>query len=189
MVASQAMAAVDFIALRPLIENTGVAEYRLTVGDCHLLDEVRISAGNFNETRLADYDPVDNRCRFDFVAAGAGFDAPAATLVDKVGNLEAVGETFSFETLSPSLGRPTIEIVSVDGDQFLRISVEASDDVDLSYVSFSATGLLASTLRSVGGVIDRAREQAFADSGGQALDTRRVEQCLRSPVVVVQPRP
>src|SRR5439155_2820972 len=48
-------------------------------------------------------------------------------------------------------------------------SVHAADDVDISYLRFSVTGLRASDLRAAGGILDAARASAFATTDGTAV--------------------
>jgi hypothetical protein len=106
-------ASPNFVTLSPLSQATDSANYGLSIADCHLLDEIQILAGNFNQTNIADYNSADNTCEFNFVADGAGFNRPEARLVDKLGNVQTFTEQFDFETQRPELSEAAISIVSV----------------------------------------------------------------------------
>ncbi|HJK91330.1 MAG TPA: Ig-like domain-containing protein, partial [Polyangiaceae bacterium LLY-WYZ-15_(1-7)] len=82
------------------------------------------------------------------------------------GTTETHVETFAFERTAPSLVFEGVRLASFDGAQHLVVTVQASDDVDLSYVALSAVGLRASDLRREGGIVEAARRTAFADTGG-----------------------
>ncbi|MCG8435138.1 MAG: Ig-like domain-containing protein, partial [Gammaproteobacteria bacterium] len=88
------------------------------------------------------------------------------TLDFQDGSQQFHSEEFSVEDNSPSLTFNKVSIADVEGQQFLVVEVSADDDVDMRHVGVDMTGLRASDLRSAGGVIAKAREQAFADTQG-----------------------
>ena len=52
--------------------------------------------------------------------------------------------------MAPQLELTQLAIESQDGEQYLVASFDAQDDIDLSYLSLSLTGLRASDLRAAG---------------------------------------
>jgi hypothetical protein len=103
---------------------------------------------------------------FSFNGTGTGRYAPQVSVTFADGSTQVHNESFQVETNRPQLAFKQVQLADLDGQQHLILSAEASDDVDISYVSFSATGLRASDLRAAGGVVDRAREKAFAGTDG-----------------------
>jgi len=73
-------------------------------------------------------------------------------------------ETFIIETEPPELSFEQVCFMKSDHTQYLQVHVNASDNIDISYVAFSVTGLRASSLRAAGGVIDIAKKDAFAST-------------------------
>ncbi len=76
-----AFALTNFVTTTPLREDSSTASYLLNVTDCHLLDRIEISAGDYNQSHLADFDPLDNTCRIAFTASGSGFTNPMPRVI------------------------------------------------------------------------------------------------------------
>ena len=161
---------VDFRTTSALTIKPNQASYSLLIQDCSQLTSIDIAAGSYAETFL----PNDARhlgvsslgCEIDFFGADGGYLTPQAVLHFQDSSTQTHIETFSTELIPPHLAYQAISLEMVAGVQYLSVQVEATDDVDISHVSFSVIGIRASDLRAAGGVIDKASKQAFADSGG-----------------------
>lgn len=153
----------DIRAASPLGSAGSASDYVLAVTDCRQLAEVSIVATAqrllpIDATRESD---VPNSCSFTFRIDGVSALQPAVQLKFADGTQRDYSETFQQERQSPELELTQLAIESSDGGQFLVASFDAADDVDLSYVSFTLTGLRASDLRAAGGVVSRAEATAF----------------------------
>ena len=102
---------------------------------------------------------VPERGRFD----------PLVILSLRDGSSQTHSESFFAELNSPQLVFKSVSLTLIENTQYLVTQAEASDDVDISYVQFSVTGLRASELRAAGGVVDKAKATAFADSDGSQV--------------------
>ncbi|MEJ2165964.1 MAG: Ig-like domain-containing protein, partial [Desulfobacterales bacterium] len=144
--------------------------YILSVADCTELISAAVTAGEtdavlaLSEARRTAGSA--GGCEFDFTAAGEGRFSPQATLKFQDGTTQTHSESFQVERTPPELVFEGVTLSDFNSRQHLVVSVRASDDVDLRYVGFDVTGLRASDLRAAGGVVARARERAFAATGG-----------------------
>ena len=139
------------------------SDYVLAITDCRQLAEVTIvaTAQRLLPTDAARDSGAPNSCSFTFRIDGATALQPAVKLKFADGAQQDYSETFQQERQAPELQLTQLAIESSDSGQFLVASVDAADDVDLSYVSFTLTGLRASDLRAAGGVVSRAEQTAF----------------------------
>ncbi len=83
----------------------------------------------------------------------------------RAGGSQEYAETFLQETRPPELTIESVAIEEEGGIQYLRAVLAAADDTDLAYLHLSLTGIRASDLRRVGGVVAGARESAFLSTG------------------------
>ncbi|WP_443190685.1 Ig-like domain-containing protein [Pseudomonas indica] len=100
-------------------------------------------------------------CSFNFRLEGSGMLQPAVRLSYADGSKKDYSESFASERQLPDLQLTQLAIEMEDGQQYLVASFDAQDDVDLSYLSISFTGLRASDLRAAGGVVSQAESRAF----------------------------
>lgn len=160
---------VDIRAATPLGSGSA-SNFIAHISDCRNLVSIQVG----NASNLIQLSPVEaNRnlssptaCEVDFQLDSESVLSPLLQLELLDGLTQSHTEQFYAESVAPKI---SLDIISIraDGDrQFLDIVLEASDDLDVSYVAVQAVGLRASTLRSVGGVVDEARPNSFADSGG-----------------------
>ncbi|MDH5641623.1 MAG: Ig-like domain-containing protein, partial [Nitrospira sp.] len=134
------------------------------------LTSIEIAAGAFSESFLPSAasrpeEPGLN-CSISFSASGPGFLNPQATLYFRDGSNQIHSESFQPESNAPALRYDAVSLSLIDGQQYLITRVEADDDTDIQYLGFSVTGIRASALRAAGGVVDIARESAFAKTDG-----------------------
>ncbi|MGD8594287.1 MAG: hypothetical protein PVF82_15750, partial [Gammaproteobacteria bacterium] len=161
---------VDIRTTQAIGSSAGTISYRAAIGDCTDLTSIQISAGGTQETlEPSQASRVENSptaCDFSFNGTGDGMLNPQVTLNFRDGSNQVFTETFQVEQNPPDLKFSSVSIQLLDGVQHIIVQAEANDDVDLSYVAFSVSGIKASTLRASGGVIDDAKAEAFADTGG-----------------------
>ncbi|MGD8940746.1 MAG: hypothetical protein PVJ72_15280, partial [Gammaproteobacteria bacterium] len=161
---------VDIRTTQAIRSDAGTISYRAAIGDCTDLTSVQISAGGTQETlepsQASRVSSSPIACEFAFNGVGDGSLNPQVTLNFRDASTQVYAESFQVENNDPSLTFDSVSLAEVAGTQQLIIQVTASDDTDLQYVSIAATGLRASDLRSAGGVVDKARQTAFASSQG-----------------------
>ena len=153
-----------------LMSGGASQQYTAVISDCTAVHGIHYQGGD----TVADITPDQTMhipgsttgCRFNFLLEGAGNLEPSITLKFADGTEQTYSESFWQERNLPSLEYTGVRFVRVDGQQYLQVTATASDDVDLSYVSFSIQGFRASDLRENGGVLARAAEHAFVDSQG-----------------------
>ncbi len=154
-----------------LVEGQQEVSYIAAISDCADLITIAVVAGDSNSlfspaetTRIAG---SASGCRLQFSGTGAGRLDPRVTLNFSDGLSRTHSESFEIEKNAPQLAFDAVKLAVVEGRQYLVVTAVATDDVDISYVGVDATGVRASDLRAAGGVVARAREQAFAATGGQ----------------------
>ncbi|MEZ4247306.1 MAG: Ig-like domain-containing protein [Polyangiales bacterium] len=165
---SAARAAIDVRVQGPIVEGVDGVRYVVRVSPCR--DVTTIAVGTASETRevrsVSEAVAVGDACELEFEGTGAARLQPYVVVTYADGSTESHTESLGFERNAPSLELEGVRITNVGGVQHLVVSTQAFDDTDLAYVAISAVGLRASALRDAGGVIERAREQSFADTGG-----------------------
>jgi len=115
-------------------------------------------------------------CQLRFDLGGARRLSPQLTLSFANGGSQLVQEAFSPETNPPHLTFGGVSLTKANGVQLLNVTVQASDDIDMSQVRFSVTGLKASDLRDAGGLIDAGAPAGVRDHqrrGSRFSDPRR----------------
>lgn len=118
-----------------------------------------------NEVTNLDASKPDT-CSIDFSITGAERFSPQINLTFIDGSTEIHSENFSSDAVPPTVSFQNVAIASSGETQALITTVNASDNIDLSYIAFSVIGLRASDIRAAGGVIAEARKLSFADSKG-----------------------
>ena len=156
------VAETNFRVVDGFNSSTLSADYVLAISDCQLVDRVEITAGSYHNTSIAQYDSINGSCEFPFTADGAGYLNPAATIFLKTGQQQNYSEQFSVENELPEVTLESVAVRDTDGKQYLIVTANAIDNVDINYVGFSVVGVRASDLRSAGGVIEKARQKAYA---------------------------
>ena len=153
----------DLRAAAPLGSAGNAAEYTLSVDDCRDLAEVQVVATGqrlLPADALRDGDSAVG-CSFGFRLQGAEFLQPVVRLDFADGSKQDYSESFQSEAVPPSLQLTQLAFDMEEGGQYLTVSFDASDEVDLSYLSITLTGLRASDLRAAGGVVSQAERKAF----------------------------
>ncbi|MEO1268774.1 MAG: hypothetical protein AAFX99_11795, partial [Myxococcota bacterium] len=165
----------DAIDIRSYGIYTGGSSDRFVarLEDCHQITSVVLAGSQEQIGRDRLRPDAQGVCEVEFEVAGGADKQPGVlvTRSNEAGVVESYHEDFSVESEPPTLrveGDEPLRFIDHDegSGQSLAIDLMASDNVDVSYINVSVLGLRASDLRSVGGVIDRARPMAFADSGG-----------------------
>jgi len=165
----RAHAALDIRVSGLLVSGQDRTSYVVRVADCTSLVSVVIGSGSAAETRGVEdaSSTSDNAaCEFTFEATGASRLTPTVTAHYADGTFETHTETFAVDEEPPSLTLEGVSFAKLGGRQHLVVSLQAADDTDISYVAVSVVGLRASQLRAAGGIVDQARQGAFADTGG-----------------------
>ncbi|HEX6929495.1 MAG TPA: Ig-like domain-containing protein, partial [Gammaproteobacteria bacterium] len=159
---------LDVRVSAPLVPDFTRAEYEIRVTDCTRLQLLTVSHG----AEVLQIPPeeltaiVDGGCLARLVATGAGADRVSVSAAFNDGTSLQHEELFRFETERPALTIDDVSVTATADGQQLIVTLNASDDVDISYLDVQATGLRASDLRAAGGVVAKARDKAFAASAG-----------------------
>lgn len=157
---------LDIHTVVPLRDNPSAASYELSISDCSRLVALDVDLGGSTRTLgTSDLSRVpggSTACTARFDLSGARLLQPAVTLHFNDGTTQPYSEAFSVEQLAPELTFEGVALTNVGGEQHLNVTVTAHDNVDLSSVTFDVTGLKASDLRAVGGVVEAAKSSAFA---------------------------
>lgn len=161
-----------------ILIDTDEIPYVLSVNDCSDLISISYHSGSslqrlsVSDTARQVY-PV-NSCTADIVFSGEKRFEPSVSLTYKTHSGNQVltysekftdkSEQFVIDRQEPELSFNHLSFSQIGDHQYLNVYVTAQDNIDISYVGFSITGLRASSLRSAGGVIDKAREEAFVST-------------------------
>ncbi len=160
---------VDIRSGRNITASSNRVSYIAAIADCSGVASISAAAGSFQnefsvEETTRNYS-TSLGCQVGFEADGPGLLQPQVTLTFRDGVTQTHAETFQVDTVQPSISLNNVALSLADGQQYLVVTVDVEEDTDLSYLSFSATGIRASDLRAAGGVVDKAKESAFASSG------------------------
>lgn len=160
--AANLQAAVDIRAADKLNVLNQQTAYIAAIDDCTDVTTVNIYDGTGQRAvpvsealRSAD-SPVG--CYIPFTVSGAQQFNP--TIIINYQNLDpyTYTETFIVEQTPPQLTFENVGLLDVAGQQHLVMNVTATDDTDISYLTYSVLGLRASALRAAGGVVDVAKQ-------------------------------
>ncbi|MGD8642354.1 MAG: hypothetical protein PVG89_17075, partial [Gammaproteobacteria bacterium] len=167
---ASAVVQVDIRSSETISEFRSSAAFVLSVSDCTDLTAVDVAAGSFianipvsEATRVAS---DATACEFRFTGSGSGYLNPQATLHFRDNTSQQYAEALQVETTRPTVALQGVSLAAVDNQQKLIVQVSVSEDTDLRFTSFSVLGLRASDLRASGGVVDKARQTAFAATNG-----------------------
>ncbi|MEJ2423844.1 MAG: hypothetical protein P8101_05195 [Candidatus Thiodiazotropha sp.] len=171
---ASALDGFDIRTTSPLNDYQTTSNYTLSIADCVELRDIQI----VNDGEISTYLPTESGrnsnhpkgCEFSFQLSGSTRFDPSITATYIDGHSVQYSESFILESAKPSISLENLAINFVDGEQFLVANLHANDNTDLSYVSVRLTGIRASDLRSSGGVIQKAKENAFLD----AVDAVRI---------------
>ena len=161
---------LDLRSNRTVSSQTTDASYTLSVSDCSQL--ARLEYTHEGESHLlvaADASPNTQSslgCQFSLELSDANYLNPSVSVYLVDGTSFDYSESFSFEQQKPEVGFDDVTVSTTNDEQFLITSVYASDDTDISYLGFSISAIRASVLRSVGGIVEKAKESAFAKTEG-----------------------
>ncbi|KPA19387.1 IPT/TIG domain-containing protein, partial [Candidatus Magnetomorum sp. HK-1] len=144
--------------------------YVASVSDCSELISISFTAGySTGDISVSDMTPktnAPNACETTFLGSGDNKLSPKIVLNYTNGSQVSHEESFCYELTRPKLSFQDISFININEKQYLKILVSSQDDVDIQYLGFSVIGLRISVLREVGGVIDIAKERAFAQTSG-----------------------
>ncbi|HED52412.1 MAG TPA: hypothetical protein ENI83_02530, partial [Gammaproteobacteria bacterium] len=162
--------AVDIRVAGQLTPDARAMDYVATISDCTNLTSIELTNGGLQSTVLPNetdrVEALPLGCQISFTATGADRLNPGITLNNRDGSVQVHTEAFAVEANAPALTFDTVGLQLANDQQHLITRVTAFDDTDISYIGFSVTGIRASELRAAGGVIDKARETAFAATRG-----------------------
>ncbi|MEJ2660091.1 MAG: Ig-like domain-containing protein, partial [Desulfobacteraceae bacterium] len=152
------------------LSSTDSVLYVVTIDNCTDVTSVSVNTGDATQkVSPADMEHVPGTAtayQYAYTMTGTGRYQPEVTVNFSDGSSQAHAETFHIEKSVPQLGFDAVRFASIDGQQHIIVSANAQDDVDITYVEFSVTGLRASDLRAAGGVVEQARKSAFAATQG-----------------------
>ncbi|MCJ8272638.1 MAG: hypothetical protein MJK04_24970, partial [Psychrosphaera sp.] len=161
---------VDIRSNTILSVGTTSASYTAAIEYCNDIVGVEFIVGD--QTQVMDAgDKLFNQNSFNgclFIMDGFGSNLlnPSIKLIFADNTEQLYSETFVVDSVKPAISFDQVSIKNDNGQQQLITSVQASDDNDIAYLTYSVTGIRASDLRSVGGVVEKAQALAFAKSGG-----------------------
>ncbi|WP_143873611.1 Ig-like domain-containing protein [Catenovulum sediminis] len=146
-----------------LVTASQQQSYYLVIDQCSQITQIATQKNlGFSDAELSDLVHIDkDTCQFKFTQEDEYKWQPAVKLTYADGIVEQVTESFSWEQTAPEISIQSIDLVEVAGEQGVVISITASDNTDLTRLSANVLGLKASDLKSVGGVIDDAKQTAF----------------------------
>ncbi len=156
----------DIHTQSPLSEGSDSAGYLLSVSDCTSILGVTAGGNVMTPAESIRDASHPNACSFPFTADGNAVFQPSVDVAFLDGNSQTYSETLSYESHSPDVSIAEIGVAADDGGQFATLTLTASDDTDISYVSVELTGLRASDLRRFGGVVEKAANSAFVETNG-----------------------
>ena len=151
-----------------LLANATTASYVARIDDCSNL--LSVSTNGADAIPASDALPVGNTraCQVRFHVDGNDRLHPQLAISLRDQSLpQTHDETFVVEGSAPAIAFESVAIATHENKQTLVVTVRASDDIDVSYVSLSVVGMRVSRLRAAGGLVQGARGSAFADSHGQ----------------------
>ena len=152
------------------LSSTDNVGYVVTIDNCTSVTSVSVNTGDATQkVAPADMEHVPGTAsayQYAYTMTGAGRYQPEVTVNFSDGSSQAHTETFQIEKSAPQLDFDAVRFASIDNRQHIIVSANAQDDVDITYVEFSVTGLRASDLRAAGGVVEQARKSAFAATQG-----------------------
>ncbi|MBF0398160.1 MAG: hypothetical protein HQK78_15385, partial [Desulfobacterales bacterium] len=161
---------VDIRVDGSLNDDPGKVSYVTRINDFSNITSISFIAGDKigtispNETYSIPNSPLVREFKFEGI--GENKLNPQVTLQFSDGSNQVYTESFHIDKELPSLSFEAVNLSDIDKHQYLVVSAKAKDDVDISYVNFSVVGIRASDLRDAGGIVARARENAFAKTNG-----------------------
>jgi len=168
LLAGQTWAALDIRIANPgQIDSTSIG-YVASIGECSRLETVQINAASSPQSvsisNLSRAPEGVDQCYYQFDLEGEARFNPSISVTRAGGVEENLTESFAFEEQAPSINFQNVAIQGSGSEQNLVIRFDALDNADIAYVAYQAIGLRASQLRSSGGVIEEARQNAFAET-------------------------
>jgi len=154
----------------PLSSGQSSISYTASVGQCD--SAVSIQAGT--DGNMKEYASQDVRtdlsqpsaCLLDFDVSGGSKFQPRIEVLRSSGESDSHSELFSHESNEPELSLQGVDVSTTDGNQYLVVNLQASDDTDITYIGVNVAGVRASDIRSAGGVLNDARKNSYAKTDG-----------------------
>lgn len=187
---SASSGASDFRVSGALKEsNADQTNFIFTIDDCSSVSSVNVSVGSFSDKLdISEFRQVglnSSACE-TLIQSDSGLISPSAEIFFVDNSSGFHNENFYYEKNLPNLAFQEVSISREGGQQQLVVHAEASDDVDLSYVGFSVSGIRASELRAAGGVVEIANKTAFASTNGYSrvypIDEGQTQYALTVPI-------
>jgi hypothetical protein len=159
---------LDIRAASPFVAGAGTVDYVGFISDCRQVSEIRVGGENSPVIKMAANEAqrslqTELGCEIQFTLSGVEKFSPFISTSFIDGSEIRHDEQFDEEKNQPSLSLESVSIEEND-QQYLIVTVNANDDSDISYLSYDIVGLLGSELSRVGGVVEHARELAFAET-------------------------
>ena len=161
---------VDIRSAAPIASRVDQVDYVARISECGSLAYIKAgSSSNLIEFTAQQTSPVVGKlsaCEIQFSLYGGERYAPTVELSFLNGDVKNHSEIYFDEFDSPNLSFNNVSFVDKNDQQYLVINVSADDNSDIAYIGFEALGLRAYKLRLVGGVLESAKKDAFANTGG-----------------------
>ncbi|HBO93484.1 MAG TPA: hypothetical protein DD667_09395, partial [Gammaproteobacteria bacterium] len=157
---------MDIRTASPIVSGAGTVDYIGFVSDCSQVSELSVGGGSEVILTLAASDAERSLqtalgCEVAFSLSGSDKYNPGLTVSFVDGASRFHQEMFAEESIRPALSVESVAIAGTEQQQ-LVVTVKAVDDSDISYLAYDIVGLRGSQLQRFGGVVDQARESAFA---------------------------
>ncbi|MBA3980014.1 MAG: hypothetical protein C0462_05360, partial [Alcanivorax sp.] len=146
--------------------GAGAIPYVATLSDCDSV--ARAEAGGQPLTLVRD--ASRGVCEARFHASGAQRLSPSVQIYYRDGSSRTLQESYPADDQQPPV--VSLEGLAIEGDgdsQRLIVTLNASDNVDLRYLTANVLGIRASVLSAAGGVVSAVEDQAFAAASGARL--------------------
>ncbi|HEC05095.1 MAG TPA: hypothetical protein ENI84_02720, partial [Thiothrix sp.] len=160
----------DIRTTSPLTSSQESVNYEFAISDCSDLKSVDITTTEGFQSFLASEAkrPLTSaiQCSFSFSTSSNQLYSPSVTTHDVNGGTDTYSEQFFEEIEKPKLSLSNVSVATVAGKQYVKVTLEASDNSDLSYISLRLSGIRASDLRAAAGVVEKALDTAFARTPG-----------------------
>jgi hypothetical protein len=157
---------MDFRSTQVITPALQAVGYVLSIEQCPQIAEVDVNGQALALSEAQARTDGTQACEFNIMLEGPARFEPVATVVDIDGQTQSHQESFATDQQPPELSLGGVAIAGSAGDQWLEVSLNASDDTDIRYIQADIKGLSAATLAETGGVVELAAQSAFAKTDG-----------------------
>lgn len=143
--------------------GSGPQPYVAVLTECDSISGVRLPDGSpVTLTRTSG-----SGCEARFSVAGPQRLSPSLSIFQADGSSRTLSESLPpSDAAAPAVGFGAVAIDGSGGQQELRLTFTAQDNIDLRFVSVDVIGMRASVLRQAGGVVGSVLDKAFARAQG-----------------------